>query len=295
MGEYLSTPNREKKSEEAENGKLRYGLSAMQGWRRSMEDAHIANLDIGDGVAIFGVFDGHGGGEVSQYVAKHFIKELKKLESFKRKDYRLSLQECFMRMDTVMLTKEGKKELAKIAAAGRASGAGDSEDMYGMGDVMHAGCTANVVMITKAEILCANAGDSRASEKRRIERANGFVEDSRVNGMLALSRSMGDFEYKTNTIMKAEDQVITAFPEISIEKITADCDFIVCACDGIWDCLTSQEAVNQVIEKMKKKKCKDSLACLVEELLDQILAQDVATSQGIGCDNMSCIVIEFKK
>jgi len=26
-----------------------------------MEDAHIANLDIGDGVSIFGVFDGHGG------------------------------------------------------------------------------------------------------------------------------------------------------------------------------------------------------------------------------------------
>jgi protein phosphatase 1G len=33
----------------------------MQGWRRSMEDAHIANLDLGDGVSIFGVFDGHGG------------------------------------------------------------------------------------------------------------------------------------------------------------------------------------------------------------------------------------------
>jgi serine/threonine protein phosphatase PrpC len=26
-----------------------------------MEDSHIANMDIGDGVAIFGVFDGHGG------------------------------------------------------------------------------------------------------------------------------------------------------------------------------------------------------------------------------------------
>lgn len=33
----------------------------MQGWRRSMEDAHISSMDIGDGVAIFGVFDGHGG------------------------------------------------------------------------------------------------------------------------------------------------------------------------------------------------------------------------------------------
>ena len=74
MGEYLSTPNKEKKSEEGENGKvtcilspltinmkLRYGLSAMQGWRRGMEDAHISSIDIGDGVALFGVFDGHGG------------------------------------------------------------------------------------------------------------------------------------------------------------------------------------------------------------------------------------------
>jgi len=40
---------------------MRYAAVGMQGWRRSMEDAHIANLDIGDGVAIFGVFDGHGG------------------------------------------------------------------------------------------------------------------------------------------------------------------------------------------------------------------------------------------
>jgi serine/threonine protein phosphatase PrpC len=39
-----------------------------------------------------------------------------------------------------------------------------------------------------------------------------------------------------------------------VEKITNDSDFIVCACDGIWDCLTSQEAVDYVVEKMKKKK-----------------------------------------
>lgn len=180
---------------------------------------------------------------------------------------------------------------------------------------MHAGCTANVVMITKAEILCANAGDSRSvlskkgkakdlsidhkpnlpSEKRRIERANGFVEDDRVNGMLALSRSLGDFEYKNNSIMKPEDQVITAFPEITIEKITNETDFIICACDGIWDCMTSQDSVNFVVERLKKKKTQASLGALVEELLDSIIAPDVASSGGIGCDNMSCIVIEFKK
>lgn len=82
---------------------------------------------------------------------------------------------------------------------------------------------------------------------------------------------------------------------MTIEKITNDTDFIICACDGIWDCLTSQDAVNFVIDRMKKKKGKDSLAHLVEEMLDSIVATDVAESGGIGCDNMSCIIIEFKK
>ena len=39
------------------------------------------------------------GSEVALFVAKHFIKELKKLDSFKRKDYRVSLQETFLKMD----------------------------------------------------------------------------------------------------------------------------------------------------------------------------------------------------
>ena len=95
--------------------------------------------------------------------------------------------------------------------------------------------------------------------------------------------------------MKPEDQVITAFPEITVEKIMADCEFIICACDGIWDCMSSQEAVNFVQDRLKKKKGKDSLGALVEDMLDSILAEDVASSGGIGCDNMSCIVIEFKK
>jgi serine/threonine protein phosphatase PrpC len=33
----------------------------MQGWRKSMEDAHICEINLGDGNAFFGVFDGHGG------------------------------------------------------------------------------------------------------------------------------------------------------------------------------------------------------------------------------------------
>ena len=39
MGIYLSSPKTEKECEDGGNGRLRYGLSSMQGWRMSMEDA----------------------------------------------------------------------------------------------------------------------------------------------------------------------------------------------------------------------------------------------------------------
>ena len=42
-------------------------------------------------------------------------------------------------------------------------------------------------------------------EKKRIINANGFVEENRVNGMWALSRAFGDFEYKSNNVLKPKD------------------------------------------------------------------------------------------
>ena len=75
------------------------------------------------------------------------------------------------------------------------------------------GTTSCVILITPDKIWCANAGDSRGvlnkggvavalsedhkpdnpDEVKRIEKANHMVEDSRVDGNLALSRAFGDF------------------------------------------------------------------------------------------------------
>ena len=72
------------------------------------------------------------------------------------------------------------------------------------------------MFLSKDQIICANAGDSRAvlqsgdvpvelsfdhkpdneGELARIQKAQHFVEDSRVDGNLALSRALGDFMYK---------------------------------------------------------------------------------------------------
>ncbi|KAJ6406133.1 hypothetical protein OIU84_009788 [Salix udensis] len=61
MGIYLSSPKTEKFSEDGGNGRLRYGLSSMQGWRATMEDAHAAITDLDATTSFFGVYDGHGG------------------------------------------------------------------------------------------------------------------------------------------------------------------------------------------------------------------------------------------
>lgn len=54
----------------------------MQGWRNTMEDAHIASIDLGQDTSVFGVFDGHGGGEVALFVKENFVEALKKNEHF---------------------------------------------------------------------------------------------------------------------------------------------------------------------------------------------------------------------
>lgn len=110
--------------------------------------------------------------------------------------------------------------------------------------------------------LCVqgNVGDSRAvaslggrvvplshdhkptneAESKRIVAAGGWVEYNRVNGNLALSRALGDFVFKKNTARRPEEQIVSAEPDILRVDLTDDLEFVVMACDGIWDVLSNQ-------------------------------------------------------
>ena len=93
-----------------------------------------------------------------------------------------------------------------------------------------------------------------------------------------LSRSLGDLEYKQNKRLSAEEQMITAYPEVVIESLGDDCDFMILACDGVWDCKTNQEACDFVTERLKKNP-NMKLSKIIEELLDEILATDIYTGK----------------
>ncbi len=87
--------------------------------------------------------------------------------------------------------------------------------------------------------------------------------------------------------------MITVVPEIKKEPIQG-LEFVFIACDGIWDCLSSQEAVDFVhgqIPSVKGNQVSDVIATM----FDRIIATDVASSGGIGCDNMTAILIQLKQ
>jgi protein phosphatase 2C family protein 2/3 len=124
-------------------------------------------------------------------------------------------------------------------------------------------------------------------EKSRITAAGGFVDFGRVNGNLALSRAIGDFEFKKSAKLAPERQIVTAYPDVVIHDISEDDEFLVFACDGIWDCQSSQAVVEFVRRGIVAKQELDRIC---ENLMDNCLASNSDTG-GVGCDNMTMIIV----
>jgi protein phosphatase 1G len=396
MGVLLSTPVTEKESETGEAGKIKYAACSMQGWRKTMEDAHIAQLDVNQGqCSVFGVYDGHGGREVAKYVEKHLLAELVQTESFKNGDYAKALIETYLLLDKNLDKKDVKLELYEISEKSNAeepnsndllsriasliensspqrmqvsqaqpstqikpvdtslnqpltttasSSSSSSEekekenskdekmeeedlDMEKAKEIIkekkkmeeekreidvnfvrcgiYSGTTAVTTIVTDSVIVVANSGDSRCilsrngkviemshdhkpmnkEECARIYKAGSFVQNARVNGDLALSRAIGDTQYKTNKDLPPEEQAVTVYPEIEMVERTAEDEFIVIACDGIWDVKTNQEVLDFVKAGLTSGLEPTKIA---ENLLDSCIAKDPT---GMGTDNMTAIII----
>ena len=152
------------------------------------------------------------------------------------------------------------------------------------------------------------------AEKNRITAAGGFVDFGRVNGNLALSRAIGDFEFKKSAELSPENQIVTAFPDVDVHDITDEDEFLVLACDGkclmprkatrikgrkgvltanwrlgIWDCQSSQAVVEFVRRGIAAKQ---DLEKICENMMDNCLASNSETG-GVGCDNMTMLIVGF--
>ncbi|KAI3632462.1 hypothetical protein MIR68_009568 [Amoeboaphelidium protococcarum] len=290
MGQLLSSPKTEKDSSMQTTDKMVVGMSSMQGWRISMEDAHtiapkLHNPKSGtDDLAFFAVFDGHGGHIVAQYAGENIVKTLQATEEFKQGEYETALIETYLRMDRQLLSLPEFKGV-------------------------QCGCTAVSCLVTQSQIFCANAGDSRCilsvdgqayamsvdhkpylpEETKRIKDAGGFVDFNRVNGNLALSRAIGDFEFKNNQGLPPEKQIVTVFPEVTKYELNESVDYMVIACDGIWDCMQNFEVIEFINQRIAEGA---DVKATCEKLLDHCLSP-AAFAGAFGTDNMSVIIVGF--
>lgn len=102
--------------------------------------------------------------------------------------------------------------------------------------------------------------------------------------------------YKKNPSIPLKDQIITSFPEIMEYELNDDDEFMVLGCDGIWEVKTNQEVVDFIRERLPIAKAEGKpLSWVAGELLDALLSPDITSTEGLGCDNMTCVIVEFEK
>ena len=70
-------------------------------------------------------------------------------------------------------------------------------------------------------------------------RAGGYVHNGRINGELAVARALGDFHFKKDGNLDLYSQMVSSHPDMTIKDLSSKSKFILIACDGIWDCLSS--------------------------------------------------------
>jgi len=255
----------------------------MQGWRNSMEDEHVSELAFtaaGNDAALFAVFDGHAGFKVSEHCAKHLLEAIIQSEDFKNSDVVKAIHSGFLKLDNKM------RDIPELA-----SGADKS------------GTTAVCAFISNENIYIANCGDSRAvlcrnavpifstqdhkpilpSEKERIVNAGGSVMVQRVNGSLAVSRALGDYDYKNVSELGQCEQLVSPEPEIFCQERDPQDYFLVLACDGVWDVMSNEAVCSFISNRLRLT---DDLELICNQVIDTCLHKG-------SRDNMSIILILF--
>ena len=119
MGNELNEPNLENNSFDLETDYLKFGVSSIQGWKTQMEDYYFYSIDLipntNKKIDIFGIFDGHGGPEISKYISSNFLNVLLTKNSFKEGKYIESLKETFIEIDNSLNSDKLNNELIKIS------------------------------------------------------------------------------------------------------------------------------------------------------------------------------------
>ncbi|XP_037124214.1 integrin-linked kinase-associated serine/threonine phosphatase 2C isoform X2 [Syngnathus acus] len=286
---------------------LRGFVAARRGEREEMQDAHVLLPDMSSclsplpaqisGASYFAVFDGHGGTRASRFAAEHLhhilAKNFPRVES---ENLDKLIKKCLV--DTFRQTDE---DFLKKASSQKPA--------------WKDGSTATCMLVLDDVVYVANLGDSKAvmcrmeeeegeapegrqrrpttlalsrehnpiiyEERMRIQRAGGTVREGRVLGVLEVSRSIGDGQYKRCGVIST--------PDLRRCQLTANDRFIILACDGLFKVFSADEAVRFVLDVLQDSKLTDK-----EEQYEAACQQLASEAVRRGCaDNVTVILVSI--
>ncbi|KAF5307987.1 hypothetical protein FQR65_LT06555 [Abscondita terminalis] len=259
-------------------------VCAIKNSRRRMEDRHVIIHDLNtlfideevSPSSYYAIFDGHAGQDAAAYSCAHLHQFLGESKYFISNPEQ-ALRDAFLKTDTLFNDKSNLENFRSGTTALCALLKPKEKNLYiaWVGD-------SQAVLVSQGQcIQCVQPHKPcREDEKLRIEQEGGTVMywgTWRVNGQLAVSRAIGDVEYKP---------YVTAVPDIIEIPLTGLEDFLVLACDGLWDVMTEKDAARHVYEKIIQNPGDI-------EGVSQHLVQ-LAKENG-SCDNISVIVVFLRE
>ena len=241
----------------------------------TMEDKgkSIENFMNDSSQMLFMLFDGHGGETVSKYLQMNFSEVYKEyLISYSKNNQNTNYIENALK-DTFNSLNNQIRKL----------------NLSSMGSTA---CVVHLIWESPSKLIlyCANCGDTRASlincenyirlskdhraddidEKKRIIKSGGTIINKRVMGALMLTRAFGDFELSGFGVIET--------PYVSKTEIDLNIknQFLIIACDGIWDLNTESEFQEMV---MFDNDC----ASLCQKIIRGTLRKDAWDNLSVFC------------
>ena len=237
------------------------------------------DLDVLAMTTFAAVFDGHGGDECSNYlvetlphqIRQHMLADNENLKRAVEESRNANRQEQTEDAASDLMRKILKTAYLKT-----------DMDFISPKDAPQSGSTAATVLLFGRRLLAANVGDSRVvlcrgggqcveltsdhkpsrpDEAARVRAAGGFILHKRVMGELAITRAFGDKSFKMGikAMLEETDEggghngadqardlsapLVSAEPEIASMILSHNDEFLLLACDGLFDVFRSQDAI----------------------------------------------------
>ena len=255
---------------------MNYSIESQQGRRPTMEDFHTVT-SLSHGRYLFCLFDGHGGTEVS-HLASTNIPIYVQTKCKKSNQLPTILVEAGVEFD---------KQLFNVKPT-----------------LIGTGTTSLLSVVTPQEVYIANCGDSRAIlfddngtllgntidhkpdatlEAHRIMEAGGIVFMNRVNGMIGVSRAFGDFGEGLKIKNKQYLGIKGPMTPLADSYTFPHRGYLLMACDGLWDVMTSEEVAKWVSERLPT----NNLSDINRELIRMAIIEKGST------DNVTIMLIKL--